>query len=108
MTLSPDAKPEKKRTDSLFRRHLQALGYVLTVVLPAIFRTGKRPVIFEKYSGIGDIICTIPAALELKKRHPGAEVIYNCHPEYASLPGMGGVTEHVTSLKHIGLVGFWY
>ena len=59
---------------------------MLTVILPVIIRTGRRPVIFSKYSGIGDIICTFPAAFELKKRHPQATFIYNCHPDYICLP----------------------
>jgi ADP-heptose:LPS heptosyltransferase len=92
----------------LIKRHAEALWYVLTVILPILLRTGKRPIIFSKYSGIGDIICTFPAALELKKRHPKATFIYNCHSEFVCLPRMGGVTSHVTSIKAIGLVGYWY
>jgi ADP-heptose:LPS heptosyltransferase len=93
---------------SLIKRHAEALRMVVTVILPIIFRTGSRPVIFSKYSGIGDIVCTFPAALELKKRHPRGTFIYNCHAEFACLPRMGGVTSHVTSIKAIGLVGYWY
>src|SRR6266705_7169834 len=90
------------------RRHANALGYVATVVLPLILRTGRRPVIFSKYSGIGDIVCTFPTALELKKRHPGAVFIYNCHPDFTCLPRLADVTARTTSLIPIGLVGFWY
>ena len=94
---------------SLAARHAQAFWYVLTVLLPAIIRTGKRPVIFSKFSGIGDIICTVPAALELKKRHAGHEIIYNCFADYSCVPRLGGVTNHVTSLgASIGVVGYWY
>jgi len=93
---------------SLIKRHAEALWLVLTVILPILFRTGHRPVIFSKYSGIGDIICTFPAALELKKRHPKATFIYNCHRAFACLPAMGGITTHVTASKYIGLVGYWY
>lgn len=97
-----------KRLLSLGKRHGEAFGYVVTVVLPVIIRTRTRPVIFSMYSGIGDIVCTFPAALELKKRHPKATFIYNCHPEYACLPRLGGVTAHVSSTKQIGLIGHWY
>jgi ADP-heptose:LPS heptosyltransferase len=97
-----------KNLSALIRRHAQVLIYVLTVVIPVTFRTGRRPVIFSKYSGIGDIICTFPAALELKKRHPQSTFIYNCHPDFACLPRMGGITPYVTSNQHIGLVGHWY
>lgn len=92
----------------LFGRHIQALGYVLTVILPVIIRTGRRPVVFSKYSGMGDIICTFPAVLELKKLHPGATFIYNCHQQYACLPPMGNVTEHVTNLRQTGTLKHWY
>lgn len=89
-------------------RHFEVLGYMLRVVLPILLRTGRRPVLFSKYSGIGDIICTFPAVLELKKKHPGVVCIYNCHPQYACLPVMGGITNQVTNLPHIGVLGHWY
>jgi hypothetical protein len=93
---------------SLIKRHFGAAWYVLTVILPVILRTGRRPVIFSRFAGMGDIIGTIPAALELKKRHAGTTFIYNCAAGFACLPAMGGVTEQVTHLRHIGLVGYWY
>jgi len=100
-------RPMKNLT-ALLQRHTQAFWYVLTVVLPVILRTGKRPVIFSRFAGMGDIICTIPAALALKKRHPGATFIYNCAASFACLPRMAGVTERVTRLRTIGVVGHWY
>ncbi len=57
---------------------------------------------------MGDIICTIPAALELKKRHAEAEFIYNCDPDFAIIPRMAGVTERCTHCREIGVVGHWY
>jgi len=57
---------------------------------------------------MGDIINSIPAALELKKRHPGATFIYNCDASSACIPPMGGVTNFITSCREIGLVGYWY
>ena len=81
---------------------------MLLTIFPIIVRSGRRPVIFSKFSGIGDIICTFPAALELKKRHPGAIFIYNCYSEFACLPKLAGLTNHVTSFQHIGMVGYWY
>ena len=97
-----------KNLFALLQRHAQAFWYVLTVILPVLFRTGRRPVIFSRFAGMGDIICTIPAALELKKRHPGATFIYNCAASFACLPRMGGVTECVTHLRVIGVVDHWY
>lgn len=97
-----------RKWSGLAGRHFQALRFVLTRVIPIILRTRSRPVIFDKWSGIGDIICTFPAALELKKRHPGSVFIYNCHPEYTCLPRLAGVTEMTASFQNIGIVGHWY
>ncbi|XHR28015.1 MAG: glycosyltransferase family 9 protein [Chthoniobacteraceae bacterium] len=92
----------------LVMHHLRAAWYAITVALPIILRTGRRPVIFNKWSGIGDIICTFPAVIELKKRHPNAAHIYNCHPEYTCLPKLGGITDKTTSFPDVGVVGYWY
>lgn len=97
-----------KKIFALLQRHAQAFWYVLKVVLPVILKTGHRPVIFPRFAGMGDIICTIPAALELKKKHPGAIFIYNCDVSSACLPRIGGVTNFITSCRQIELVGYWY
>ena len=93
---------------ALLSRHAAAFGYVCREVLPVILRTGRRPVIFSRLTGMGDIICTLPAARELMKRHPGATFIYNCHPDFAAVPKLAGVAGRITSLKDIGSVGHWY
>lgn len=92
----------------LIQRHYYAAWFVLTVVLPLILRTVRRPVIFSRFAGMGDIICTFSAALEPKKIYPQATFIYNCAASFACLPAIGGVTERVTHLQAIGLVGHWY
>lgn len=81
---------------------------MLTIILPVIIRTGRRPVIFSKCSGIGDIICTFPTVIKLKERHPQATFIYNCHQPYGCLPIMGGITGCVTHLRHAGILRHWY
>jgi len=81
---------------------------VFTVVVPLLIRTRHRPVIFSRFTGMGDIICSIPATRELMKRHPGAAFIYNCHADFAAIPRLGDAADRVTSIKSIGLVGFWY
>jgi ADP-heptose:LPS heptosyltransferase len=97
-----------KKFSALLDRHAKTFGYVATVVLPVILKTRRRPVIFSRYAGMGDIINSIPAALELKKKHPGATFIYNCDASSACLPRLGGVTDFVTSCRQIELVGYWY
>ncbi len=97
-----------RRMASLLKRHLQAIGYVLTVILPVIVRTRRRPVVLSRYSGMGDILCTIPAARALMERHPGHVVIYNCHESFAEVPRLAGLASLVSSLEPIGVVGYWY
>lgn len=106
MAMAPLSK--EPRSIPLLKRHAVVLRYVLTVIVPAILRTGKRPLIFWRLAGLGDIICTLPAAQELKRRHPGAPCIYNCHPDFATIPVLGGVADTVTSFELMGMVGYWY
>ncbi|HSY18378.1 MAG TPA: glycosyltransferase family 9 protein [Candidatus Acidoferrales bacterium] len=98
----------KNRLIGLLSRHLMALGYALKVILPMFLRTGRRPVIFTREGGMGDIICTIPAVRELKKRHSGAGCIYNCHQDSEAIPRLYGIVDQVTSFPAIGLIGHWY
>jgi len=92
----------------MMARHAAAFGYVLREVLPVILRTGRRPVIFSRHTGMGDIICTVGPARELMKRHPGATFIYNCHSDFADVPRLAGIADKVTTLIPIGVVGHWY
>ncbi len=101
-------KKETPRLAALLARHAAALGYVLRVLLPVILRTGRRPVIFSRFTGMGDIICTVGPARELMRRHPGATFIYNCHADFAAVPTIAGLTQRITSFKPIGTVGHWY
>jgi ADP-heptose:LPS heptosyltransferase len=96
------------RRASLVKRHAKALWFVLTVILPIIVRTWNKPVIFSRGTGMGDIICTIPATRELMKRHSGATFIYNCHHDFAAIPRLATIADRVTSLEPIGLIGYWY
>ena len=102
------AGSRKSRFTALLSRHAAALAYVFSVILPLILRTGRRPVIFSRGTGLGDIICTIPAARQLMQRHPGATFIYNCHHDFIAVPRLAGIADCITSLEPIGLVGHWF
>jgi len=97
-----------KKNSSLLRRHLEALRFVVAVLLPAILRFRKRPVIFSRYAGIGDILCSFPAVLPLIQRHPGRVHIFNCHAEFKCLPPMAGLQVQVTSTPYLEIVHHWY
>lgn len=90
------------------KRHWEAFWFVLTEILPTILRTGKRPVIFARHGGIGDILCSFPATMELMKRHSGAVFFYNCHPDCQCLPRLAGLPVRTTASPDIGLVIFRY
>jgi len=91
----------------LIKLHLKTFGFVLRVVLPLILRNRGRPLLFSRHVGLGDIICTFPAALELKRRHPGLACIYSCHSDFACLPRLGGVTNIVAPFNARMLKTCW-
>ncbi len=96
------------RTNNLLLRHFRTFLFVIFRILPLWLKTGRKPVIFSKFSGIGDIICTFPAALKLKEKHLGAPLIYHCHGSFSCLPRLGGITLNTTDYPDIGQVAFWY
>lgn len=76
---------------------LKRINFFLRLVLPLWLRTGRRPVLFVRQGALGDILCTFPAVMALKKRHPGTAFIYSCAADFTCLPRLAGVTHHVTS-----------
>lgn len=81
---------------------------MVTVILPAILHSRKKPVVFFRWAGLGDILCSFPAVFELVKRHPGHVFIYNCHPDFECLPRLGGLPVRTTTTPQIGIVRYWY
>jgi ADP-heptose:LPS heptosyltransferase len=75
----------------------ESIWFLLSNLLPLLIVTRHRPVLLSRYMALGDIICTFPAALQLKKRHPRAAFIYHCREDYACLPRLGGVTSQIIS-----------
>lgn len=56
----------------------------------------RKPVIlFERHGGIGDIICTFPAVLALRERHPDAVFVYSVWKSFKSIAEMGRVADQV-------------
>jgi len=84
---------KENRLIALLRRHAQAFSYALCEILPVMLRTGRRPVIFSRFIGMGDIICTLPAVKLLRERHPGAFFIYNCHRDFVDVPRLLTMTK---------------
>ena len=101
-------KNQISRIAGVLSRHAAVWGYLFRVVLPVILRTGRRPVIFSRMTGMGDIICSVGPVRQLMQRHPGATFIYNCHADFAAVPKIAGLAERVTAFKFIGVVGRRY
>lgn len=60
----------------------------------AIRKLRRRPVIlFERHGGIGDVICTFPAVLALRERHPDAVFVYSVWKSFKSIVEMGRVVD---------------
>ena len=59
--------------------------------------SGKPVVLFHRHAGIGDIICTFPTVLELRKRHPDAVFVFNTWKPFKSLVEMGRVADLVVA-----------
>ncbi len=68
------------------------------------FLAGKRPVLFVRNGGIGDIICTFPAAQALKEKHPGCLYFYCCHPAFVVVPEMSGQFDVCLGVRHNELI----
>jgi ADP-heptose:LPS heptosyltransferase len=57
--------------------------------------SGRPVILIERPAGIGDIICTLPSVLELRKRHPDAVFIYNTRKSFKNVVEMGRVADLV-------------
>jgi ADP-heptose:LPS heptosyltransferase len=71
-------------------------SFIHRVGVHAIRRLRRRPVVlFERHGGIGDIICTFPAVLALRERHPDAVFVYSVWKSFKSIVEMGRVADYV-------------
>lgn len=60
----------------------------------------RRPlVLFFRDGGIGDVLCTLPAASTLAGRHGAAYRIYCTHPSFVGLPRMTGKFDRVVGIR---------
>jgi len=93
-----------ERMPNRLKAHGEVLWFFLSRILPLMLSTRRRPVLFSRYMALGDVICAFPAALELKKRHPGAAFIFHCRKDYNCLPRLGGVTTHMVDHLNVPLI----
>ena len=98
----PGEKPLTRKYFNLYagvllRKPRVAIGTLVhRVGVHATRKLRRRPVIlFERHGGIGDIICTFPAVLELRKRHPDAVFVYSVWKSFKSIVEMGRVADRV-------------
>ena len=85
----------------------KSLLFVARKIIPIIIAHSRRPVLFHRWHGAGDIVCTFPAALKIRERHPGGVFIYNCHPDFSCLPVMAGIASLTTATDFKPLLKYW-
>jgi ADP-heptose:LPS heptosyltransferase len=56
---------------------------------------GRPLILIDRPAGIGDIICTFPSVLELRKRHPDAVFVYSTWKSFKCVVEMGRVADLV-------------
>lgn len=75
-------------------------------------RHGKPLVLFFRDGGIGDILCTFPAAAALARRHERAVKVFCTNPGFVELPAMVGCFDRVLGIRCndlvSSLVGRWH
>ncbi len=66
------------------------------VVMRMRRRILKRQIIaIERYSGIGDIICTFPGVLALREKFPNAYIVYGVQKQFRAIVEMGKVADKI-------------
>jgi len=89
------------------RSHAKGAAFIGKVVLPLLLRDRARPVLISRYVGMGDIVCTVPAVMQLKKRHPKSTFIYSCYAPFQCLPKMAGIASITTPLRADVFKAIW-
>jgi len=85
----------------------KSFRFVGSRIIPVILRRRRRVVLFSRRYGAGDIICTFPAAEQLKANHPGAVFIYNCDAAFFKLPLLAGIASSSVSTDVPALKRYW-
>jgi ADP-heptose:LPS heptosyltransferase len=68
--------------------------------LPAFVRAPGPRILFQRHGGIGDVICTFPAVLALRRKFPQAIIVYRVLPELIPIVRMGGVADAVVPIQN--------
>lgn len=80
-------------------------AYLIARYLDGVRVLVRRPLIlFFRNGGIGDILCTFPAAAEITLSHPEAYTIYCTHPDFVSLAKSVNCFNQVLGIKMSDLV----
>ncbi|MGA2075430.1 MAG: glycosyltransferase family 9 protein [Terriglobia bacterium] len=66
----------------------------LQALLGSVRRSGPM-ILFERYGGIGDVICSFPAVLALRDKFPGAPIVYAVAAPFIPIVRMGRVADAI-------------
>jgi hypothetical protein len=75
----------------------------LAKVGPALLRAKGPRILFERHSGLGDVVCSFPAVAALRQRHPDALIVVAVKAEFASAVECANVADVVAPMHH----GVW-
>lgn len=84
------------------RESRHCLRFLLKVG-PALLRAKGPTILFERHSGLGDVICTFPAVLALRQRHPDAVIVFAVKAEFAAAVNCAEVADVVVPMRD----GIW-
>ena len=70
-------------------------GRFLRAVLPALRRASGARILFQWHGGIGDTVCSFPAVLALRRKFPGAAIVYRVPAGRGEIARMGRVADVV-------------
>lgn len=79
---------------------LREAAQFLAATLPTLRRATGPTILFERYIGAGDVICTFPAVLSLREKFPGATIVYRVAPSLVPIVQMGRVADVVVPFYH--------
>lgn len=79
------------------KRSVLETGRFLRAALPALTRASDARILFQWHGGIGDAVCTFPAVLALRRKFPGATIVYRVPPWLAEVTRLGRVADVVVT-----------
>lgn len=92
------ARPIWKRPRTLKNRISDFFVFRLWLIIQRL-RHGKKLVIICRSGALGDILCTLPMCGEIRRRHPGARLVFLTHHDYKNMVLLSRCADEVFGAK---------